>query len=145
MTDLLIHIANSLTLAKGIYEIAKQSNNSIFTKQISDLNIQLSQIQNFANQMQNENNELKAQLQEDNDNPLSISQCGIYFDTNKNRYCAGCYDGPTRRRVHLVYQNANSEYVTYFCPVCKIEYKDKDNIGLINFTPSKAKWNPLDD
>ena len=144
MTDIIIGIANSLTMVKGMYEIAKQSNSSILIKQISDLNIQLSQIQDFANLMHNENRELKAQLQEDTDNPLSISQCGIYFDTNKNRYCAGCYDGPTRRRVHLTYQYAGQDYIKYSCPVCNTEYIDKSNIGFVNSHPRKTGWNPLD-
>jgi len=145
MTDVLGHISASMTIAQGLYEIIKTYNNSVLIKHVSDLNIQLAKAQDDAALMMSDLRELRSQNQEDIDNPLTISQCGIYFDAHKNRYCAGCYDGPTKRRVHLAYQNANSEYVSYLCPVCKIEYKDKDNIGLVHYQPQKAKCSPLDD
>ena len=142
MTNIIESI-NSKT--EALFKLAKTVGHPDLLVEIGNLKMQLAYLKDEYAKMQNEIRELKSQRQEDIDNPLSISQCGIYFDTHKNRYCAGCYDGPTRRRVHLVYQNADDDYITYFCPVCKIEYKDKDNIGLIQSYPRKAECDPLED
>jgi len=145
MTDIIGHINASMTIAKNLSEIIKTYDNSILIKQVSDLNFQLAKVQDDAALVINELRELKTQRQEDLKNPLTITQCGFYLDASNNRYCAGCYDGPTRHRVHLVYINTSSDCITYSCPVCKTEYMDKKEIGFIQNNPRNVNYNPLAD
>jgi hypothetical protein len=57
--------------------------------EISDLKMQLADLKIAYAALQDENTELKAQRQEDIDNPISISSSGIYFDTSRSPYCIG--------------------------------------------------------
>jgi hypothetical protein len=115
--------------AGAIAELAKRLGNSELMLEISDLKMQLADVKIAYAALQDENIELKSQHQEDIDNPLSISPTGIYFDAQRKLFCAGCYDGPAKRRVHLIYRGANVGSVLYTCPVCNTEYQDRDNIG----------------
>ena len=99
------------------------------TKRYGELELENVRLKQQLADCQAKNMELKAQRQEDIDNPLSISPSGIYFDTRRIPFCAGCYDGQTGRRVHLVYKRANVGSVIYACPVCKTEYADKDDVS----------------
>jgi len=96
----------------------------------ADLKFELVDLKTAHAALKDENRELKSQKQKDIDNPLSMTPCGIYFDTHKRPFCTGCYDGPTGRRVHLAYKNADYSSIIYACPVCKTEYRYKEKIGL---------------
>jgi predicted Zn-ribbon and HTH transcriptional regulator len=126
MANLLDSITSTVN---AIFNVVKWSNDKDLLEKIGNLQMQLYTLKNDYAALQDENKELKAQRQEDAENPLSISPCGIYFDTHKNPFCAGCYDGHTKRRVNLVYKGANVGSVRYVCPVCKTEYIDQDEIG----------------
>jgi len=93
------------------------------------LQVQLADLKIAYAALQDEITELKSQKQEDIDNPLTISVSGIYADTHQNLFCTGCYDGPASRRVHLVYKSSHVGLVIYFCPVCKTEFKQTDEVG----------------
>ena len=140
MTNLIESISSK---ASALAELAKVIGHPELLLEIANWKMQLADLKEDYVRLQNENLELKSQRQEDIDNPLSITQCGIYFDTHKNRYCAGCYDGPTNRRVHLVYYSANPKHVFYICPVCKIEYNDINDIGPTPFRSQRSNWSPI--
>jgi len=128
MASLLESISSNV---KTIFDLAKLINDSKLLAEIGGLQMQLSELKTAYAALEDENMELKAQRQEDSDNPLSISPSGIYFDTQRNPFCTGCYDGPTRRRVHLAYTGANVKCVFYICPVCKTEYQDTKDVGIV--------------
>lgn len=110
--------------ANAIAELAKLLGNPELMLEIANLKMELADLKIAFIALQDENAELKSQKQEDIDNPLSIGKSGIYFDTNKARYCAGCYDGQAKRRVHLIFKSIYYGAENYICPVCKIEYVD---------------------
>lgn len=91
--------------------------------EIANLQMQVANLQISYAALQKENLDLKSQRQEDIDNPLSINADGVYFDSSKSAYCTGCYDGITKRRIHLTYCG-DSGYASpiYRCPVCEATY-----------------------
>jgi len=115
MTDLIGLIGSGITMTKGIFEVAREYNNANLIKQISDLTIQLAQAQTEAAEMMTELRNLKAELEERDNNPLEYSST-IYFDSNGELFCPACYDD-RKKRIHLkVIEQTGGVY--YRCPIC---------------------------
>lgn len=122
----LISITNVLgfltSKVAALTALAKSLKNPELQLEIVELTGQLVEIKNAYITLQEENAELKRQLEEDKDNPLTVSYpSGILFDLKQLPHCTGCYEGPTRRRVHLSLYASNGK-ITYTCPVCRSIY-----------------------
>ena len=120
MTDLIGLIGTTVTLAKSLQEISQEYKNSVLVKQISDLNFQLSQVQNEASQLMNELRSLKAEIDEQDKNPLAYDGT-VYKDNTNHALCPACYDD-RRKRIHLIWHNHNRHYR---CPVCDAVFFDR--------------------
>ena len=116
MTDLIGLIGTSVTIAKGLLEIDKQYNDSVFKRQFSELNYQLALAYEEGAKMVTEFRALKTEIEEQENNPLSYN--GIaYRDRNNFLYCPACYDN-SKKRIHL---KKRGVYLT--CPICGNDYE----------------------
>jgi len=133
MIDLIGHISGGITLAKGLYEICKGYDNAALMKNISDLTLQLAELQITAAQIITENSALKAELETRESNPLKYD--GLAYRDNDNfPYCPGCFDGEYKR-IHLKPFNSCVRGFILSCPVCKEEYET----GKFDGDPMKAR------
>jgi hypothetical protein len=112
MQDLIGLIGATITLAKGIQEISQNINNAALFKQISDLYFQLAQVQTEAAEMTAEIRNLKADIEERDNNPLRYSGF-VYLDNKGDSFCPACYDD-RKKRIHLKILRQGD----YRCPVC---------------------------
>ena len=125
MTELVGAIGASITMAKGLYEICKEYDNSILLRQLSDLNLQLAQTQTEAAQMMDELRNLRADAEEQANNPLEYTGI-VYQGKDGFPYCPACYDD-RRKRIHLKDDsNPDTGYTLYICPVCKEKFEGYD-------------------
>ena len=117
MTDLLGHIGNTVTIAKGLYEICKEYENAKLIKQISDLTLEIAQVQNEVAEMMAELRSLKAEKEEQETNPINYDGI-VYRDKDNQIYCPACYDNQ-RKRIHLKppYWTVSKTYLS-ICPIC---------------------------
>jgi hypothetical protein len=113
----------AISTAKSAYKIADKLKNTDLLMKIAELNAQLADVKILEASTRLENLELKAKLQEDTENPLTISREGILFDAQHNPYCTGCFCN-SHKRVHLRTDNAISGWALYSCPVCKEIYQE---------------------
>jgi hypothetical protein len=128
MTDLVGLISTTVTMAKGALEISKKMNEAVSNKAISDLYIQLAQIQTTAAEkeveildLKNEIQTLKAEMEEQKTNPLDYNGL-VYIGNDKFPYCTACYD-ERRKRIHLkviLYEKTHTHL--FRCPVCHAEF-----------------------
>jgi len=119
MTDLIGHIGTGITIAKNLAELSRQFDNAVLIRQISDLNLQLAQIQNEAAKMITELRALKEDAEEREKNPLRYTGA-IYRDSDDLPFCPGCYDN-LRKRIHLSPAFLPN---SFNCPVCKSNFED---------------------
>jgi hypothetical protein len=108
-------------MAKGVVEFVKALNNAELTKQISDLTLQIAQNQFEAADMINENQALKAKIEELKTNPLHYDGT-VYRDKDNFSYCPACFDA-FEKKVHL--KNPDKISRRFTCPVCKAYFFDK--------------------
>jgi len=122
LTGLIGAVNSTVTLAKGLYEISKEYDNSVLIRQISELNLQLAQVQNEAAKMMEELRDLKAEADEQEKNPLTYNSA-VYIGKDNFPYCPACYDNQ-RKRIHV---HKLPNHSSFFCPVCRNSFADKDD------------------
>jgi transposase-like protein len=120
MNDLLEHIGSGIAIAKGLLEISKEYNNATFIKQISDLTLQLAQVQNEAAKMMTELQTLRAEADEREKNPIHYTGA-VYRDTKNRPYCPACYDDK-RKQIHLIDDGDGC----FRCPICQNHFDESD-------------------
>jgi hypothetical protein len=111
-------MADLLNKFSTLYELAKTYNNAELLKEISDLNMDISGLNN-------ENRELKEKirlLQFNKDNPLEFRDGMYYAPGDDNPYCVRCYDADGKR-IRLV-RGINFVHLhTHVCLQCKSEHR----------------------
>ena len=127
MTDLLGHLGNALTISSALVDTLRKADNSVYIKEISEMNLQLAAAQNEAARLMKENQLLKDEVEEQKSNPLRYDG-EVYRDKDGHAFCPGCYDG-NRKRIHLkktfwrFYVKASP---VYLCPICDNKFPRQD-------------------
>jgi len=122
MNDLIGILGSSITIAKGMYEISKEYNNTAYIKQNSELTLKLAQAQNEAAQITMELQALKNETEEQKNNPLHYNGT-TYRDTKDMPYCPACYDDKNKR-IHL--KRDPELKSSFICPICQNEFEEDD-------------------
>jgi hypothetical protein len=119
MPDLIESLSSKVS---AISELAKRMGNPEFMLEISDLKLQLADVKTAYASLQNEIRELKAEADEQANNPLRYSGV-VYHDAQNHPYCPPCFDD-RKKRIHLK-QSPSDRGGTYLtCPVCKEWYEE---------------------
>jgi hypothetical protein len=114
MPDLIESLSSK---ANAIAELAKRLGNPELMLEISDLKLQLADLKTSYANLLNEIRDLKAEMEEQQNNPLNYTGA-VYMDMRNHPYCPACYDGG-KKRIHLKSSPTDRGSTYFTCPVCK--------------------------
>jgi hypothetical protein len=121
--DIIATLGGAMACAKEALKIITASRKSKLDTAVSGLVKHITRAEIEAYELINKNRELEAKLADDNSNPVTIDDYGVYYDSNHRPYCTACYDTKNHLRTHLAIDAIYADYTALSCPSCHATYR----------------------